>query len=156
MVYEWATRRSYESDGLYIPVIFIFLNRWYRHLRRFGFSGRLGVDYVGTSIVRMYTCYLCVRFLVEFARCTEFSFRLALIMQLIKAILIENDSKSDGKLSYDPHTKSIIWSEDYDLDLSHSSGPVLDWPTIMESIPVYKFLILKNESRRLSNKVRQW
>ena len=35
-----------------------------------------------------------------------------------------NDPKSDGKLFYVPHTKSIIGSADYDLDPSHPSGPV--------------------------------
>ena len=35
-----------------------------------------------------------------------------------------NDQKSDGKLFYGPHTKSIIGSADYDLDLSHPSGLV--------------------------------
>ena len=32
--------------------------------------------------------------------------------------------KSDGKLFYVPHTKSIIGPVDYDLDPSHPSGPV--------------------------------
>ena len=46
------------------------------------------------------------------------------LSQSIKAILVGNDPKSDGKLFYVPHTKSIIGSADYDLDPSHPSGPV--------------------------------
>ena len=46
------------------------------------------------------------------------------LSQSIKDILVGNDPKSDGKLFYVPHTKSIIGSADYDLDLSRPSGPV--------------------------------
>ena len=47
-----------------------------------------------------------------------------LVSQTIKAIIVGNDEKSDGKLFYNPSTKSLLGSSDYRLDTSHPSGPL--------------------------------
>ena len=43
--------------------------------------------------------------------------------QSVKAILVGNDHKSDGRLFYNPNTKKLMGSSDYRLDISHPSGP---------------------------------
>ena len=48
--------------------------------------------------------------------------------QTIKAICVGNDSKSDGKLFYIPHTRSLIGSADFTLDPAPPSGPCFDLP----------------------------
>jgi len=47
-----------------------------------------------------------------------------LTTQTIKAIIVGNDDKSDGKLFYNPATKSLLGSSDYRLDTFHPSGPL--------------------------------
>ena len=46
-----------------------------------------------------------------------------LTSQTVKAILVGNDSKSDGRLFYNPATRGLMGSSDYRLDISHPSGP---------------------------------
>ena len=46
------------------------------------------------------------------------------LSQSIKVILVGNGPKSDEKLFYVPHTKSIIGPADFNLDPSHLSDPV--------------------------------
>jgi len=48
--------------------------------------------------------------------------------QTIKGICVGNDSKSDGKLFYIPHTRSLIGSSDFTLDPAPPSGPCFDLP----------------------------
>jgi hypothetical protein len=43
--------------------------------------------------------------------------------QTVKAILVGNDPKSDGRLFYNPITKGLMGSSDYRLDISIPSGP---------------------------------
>ena len=43
--------------------------------------------------------------------------------QTVKGILVGNDPKSDGRLFYNPSTKSLMGSSDYRLDISIPSGP---------------------------------
>jgi len=43
--------------------------------------------------------------------------------QTVKAILVGNDYKSDGRLFYNPNTKNMMGSSDFCLDISHLSGP---------------------------------
>ena len=44
--------------------------------------------------------------------------------QTIKAILVGNDTKSDGRLFYNPKTKKLLGSSDYRLSISGPSGPM--------------------------------
>ena len=46
--------------------------------------------------------------------------------QTIKAILVGNDTKSDGRLFYNPNTKKILASSDYRLNVSCPSGPIFN------------------------------
>ena len=45
--------------------------------------------------------------------------------QTIKAILVGNDKKSDGRLFYNPLTKKILGSSNYRLNISCPSGPLV-------------------------------
>ena len=46
--------------------------------------------------------------------------------QTIKCILVGNDEKSDGRLFYNPTTKSVISSSDFVLNTTAPSGPIFD------------------------------
>ena len=46
--------------------------------------------------------------------------------QTIPCILVGNDTKSDGRLFYNPETKQPLGSSDYRLDTSHPSGPMFN------------------------------
>ena len=46
--------------------------------------------------------------------------------QTVKAILVGNDPKSDGRLFYNPHTKNFMSSSDYILNVSSPSGPIFN------------------------------
>ena len=46
--------------------------------------------------------------------------------QTVRAILVGNDDKSDGRLFYNPTTKSMMASSDYRLDTSRPSGPLFN------------------------------
>ena len=82
------------------------------------------------------------------------------LSQSIKAILVGSDPKSDGKLVYVPHTKSIIGSADYDLDPSHLSGLVfgLTYDGGINSISIYlipRMEISNFQSRRKGPTIQQ-
>ena len=47
-------------------------------------------------------------------------------MQTIKAILVGNDDKSDGKLFYNPASKKLMVSSDYRLNITVPSGPLFN------------------------------
>ena len=51
-------------------------------------------------------------------------YRFKAISQHIKYTLVGNDSKSDCKLLYVPHTRITLGLSDYKLDLTHPSGPI--------------------------------
>ena len=44
--------------------------------------------------------------------------------QTMKAILVGNDDKSDGRLFYNPDSKKLLASSDYRLNISCPSGPI--------------------------------
>ena len=46
--------------------------------------------------------------------------------QTIKAILVGNDDKSDGKLFYNPSSKKLMASSDYRLNITAPSGPLFN------------------------------
>ena len=46
--------------------------------------------------------------------------------QTVKAILVGNDDKSDGKLFYNPETKKLMASSDYRLNITAPSGPLFN------------------------------
>ena len=46
--------------------------------------------------------------------------------QTMKAILVGNDDKSDGRLFYNPETKKLLASSDYRLNISCPSGPLFN------------------------------
>ena len=46
--------------------------------------------------------------------------------QTVKAILVGNDEKSDGRIFYNPATKKILGSSDYRLNISGPSGPMFN------------------------------
>ena len=46
--------------------------------------------------------------------------------QTVKAILVGNDDKSDGRLFYNPITKKFMSSSDYRLNISCPSGPIFN------------------------------
>ena len=48
--------------------------------------------------------------------------------QTLKCILVGNDEKSDGRLFYNPATKSIIASSDFVLNTTVPSGPIFNIP----------------------------
>ena len=64
--------------------------------------------------------------------------------QTIKAILVGNDEKSDGKLFYNPQTKQILASSDYRLNISEPSGP--QFGLTYDGGPEYQLLTTSIES----------
>ena len=46
----------------------------------------------------------------------------------MKAILVGNDDKSNGRLFYNPDTKKLMASSDYILNISAPSGPIFNLP----------------------------